>query len=617
MVLLFLSKKKIKWTYVVALVGGVIATISALGVIAIIIAENHSSFEDRYVRYRKAGTEDEYVVQRAGYNDYRYVYVKEKFLGVSVYEDLYLSDFDSKGSIDVSDGTWYEYDYDGNKIGTYEIYNATVVSSSKNRVDAIEAQDAYQDPYEEEGKEEIPYKGYYQETIDWSGGPTPLTENIRYDFYWTLFLDNVDDYVYYGDNEEPDTETIRILGNEYDAFLNGAYGLGYYSGMQSAVHRFNHMRGADNELQKHDFWDFSYAENFIGLPIYDKARQEALKVSFDCYNPKTVQWLFDNMIPDPDTVLDEATFQDIYNVIGSRYFRLMMESYIYLRTKGIDQEVHRYREAMKDDDFKGHEYLENHYGSILDEYVVEEVWNSTTYLSPKVAVGYWLRRLIDGSAKDFFNGHEKVIKIYDKDWFDRTLEKYDFESLDLVLSPISGATNIHHICLVFLEDSKKEIIAEELNDIDFKFDYANKLEEKTLLNSLSWSASLFDSQAPGYDMRMINPGEFDYYLGSAYTMGDFKLFTFALKGTMASYWFAAVFSKDKMLNSPILLSSKEEFEGDNTIVRFSSKIEVQDNDSLLIKYKRNSETEKSTGTREFSKTISVDDNRFITSDDFY
>lgn len=278
--------------------------------------------------------------------------------------------------------------------------------------------------YEDESSDAV----YSTETISWPGGPTPLTEAIRKDFYQTLFFNRVS-YLY-GDEyyEKPDKDTIHLAGHTFNSYIEGAGGIAWSMGMKGAVDYFQDKRGAGKFPDKESY--LSYAENFIGIPLFNEEMQENLNVEFRCYNPEVVRWLFDNMIPDPELVIDGHKFQEIYDVIGSRYFRLMVESYLYLQRIGVDKETHRYKMAMKNRGFDGMEYFEANYGHILPDFTYPDY--AFSYFTPGLAVGYWLRRSIDGSAADLYNGYLKVVKLYDPAWYEDVPEKYrdkiaDFE----------------------------------------------------------------------------------------------------------------------------------------------------------------------------------------------
>lgn len=452
----------------------------------------------------------------------------------------------------------------------------------------------------------VPFEGYSQGTLNWKGYPEPLSSEVLEDFYWTLFLNGVSAFYTPEEEGNADAETIELVGNTFQSFIYGAYGLIYYSGMQSAVHDFNYKRGRDTELQDDDFWDLSYASEFIGLPLFDDAKQKELQVDFACYNKQTVKWLFDNMVPAPDMEIDGYKFQKIYDVIGARYFHLMIESYLHLKKEGLSHNVNRFVTNMKTTGFDGQEYLSNSFRHDLDEYRVNHEYGNFTYLSPEVAFGYWLRRLVDGSAGELLAGYIKIAKLYDQKWLEETVEKYGYEELDLL--PGDEASTIWHVSRAFPEEPVNRM-SSILKDTA-RFDLEHQLDEDGLYKALSWLSTVNEYETE----EVFNFPQPDYhkspcFLGGRYRTGDFEFFPYAFSGE-SSCWFTSVFIGDKMLEKPILLNAL--YEGPDYTVFYYSDIEIESANKLAIKgtrttsYHSGAEQEVQT----FEEVLFTDDKRF-------
>ncbi len=210
---------------------------------------------------------------------------------------------------------------------------------------------------------------------------------------------------------------IELNGQPVGRFTGGLKGIFLYSGLKDALHS-----ESEGEIGlTDDFYDLTPYYQWSGKKGLFKGGELAFYswdgpqvVPFHKYNPEIVKWGYTHLIPDPTTKIADKTAQEVYNVVLSRFCRLMVESYRYLEKTGYDREVENYNAKMYDDNFEGLEYFEHRYGGILTDY--EDVEDYSGF-KPSMAMSFWLRRRIDGSETEFWKGITKVMELYDAKWF--------------------------------------------------------------------------------------------------------------------------------------------------------------------------------------------------------
>lgn len=138
-----------------------------------------------------------------------------------------------------------------------------------------------------------------------------------------------------------------------------------------------------------------------------------IKDGFAHYNPAIIQWAHENLIPDPEMIgFNGFAYQLIYDRMFKETMRLLVQSYLsFPDEESFVKEQNRYLEAMKSPDFDGASYLRRNYDVLTDEYYY-------SIFSPALAKGFWLRRGMDGTSLQVWQGLRKVMLMYDKEWFD-------------------------------------------------------------------------------------------------------------------------------------------------------------------------------------------------------
>ncbi len=137
---------------------------------------------------------------------------------------------------------------------------------------------------------------------------------------------------------------------------------------------------------------------------------------FTHVNPEIVTWAFANLIPNPNRTFSGVQARIIYHGLFRRLVRLMAATWLHLqRHADTDQEIAAYLAAVEDPEVYIPTYLYERYGSLHLEPKMPFFENSS--MGEVTVAGFWLRRLLDGSADEIWKGMEHVLRCYDRDWF--------------------------------------------------------------------------------------------------------------------------------------------------------------------------------------------------------
>lgn len=210
--------------------------------------------------------------------------------------------------------------------------------------------------------------------------------------------------------DQTGSKVITIKGRGYGVFLGGISGIVRYGSISEGA-------AVLLKLPKpRTVYDLEPLEKLAQLKIYTK-KTSTIR-SFNHYNPKIIRWGHQNLIPDPKGKVWGHTFQQLYDSVFSRFFRLMAESYLYLHgKKGPKKEVRAYLRAMKRRNFDGIDYLHQRYANALPGYRVPQ--NSTNFTAP-MAIGFWIRRSVDKTDGELWLGLQKLLQRYDHTWWAKT-----------------------------------------------------------------------------------------------------------------------------------------------------------------------------------------------------
>lgn len=211
---------------------------------------------------------------------------------------------------------------------------------------------------------------------------------------------------------------LTIAGRGYGVYTGGFKGLALYGSLlQCAVLA---LSNEGRPLQQADFYDLTPFSKLAREPVFKKvlARDYGTFLTqdnnFNRWNPEFIKWGIANCIPSPDLKIGGVTCKEIYDKVFFRFFRLLAETHRYLdRENRFAKEAAVYQDAMRVKKFEALAWLEARYGSLFPQYTVEGAYSPFT---PGMAVGFWLRRELDGTRDLFRSGLDLFMYYYDREW---------------------------------------------------------------------------------------------------------------------------------------------------------------------------------------------------------
>jgi len=136
------------------------------------------------------------------------------------------------------------------------------------------------------------------------------------------------------------------------------------------------------------------------------------QTEFRYVNPRIISWGINTLMPQPYEKIGDVSCQTLYNRVFRDFFREKTFCYLFLsRVRNFEEEQNRYHTLSTRPGFYGVEYLDKKYGGLRmrgDE--------NMSFFYPKT-IGFWLRRGIDGSADELWQGLKRFMTLYDQDWF--------------------------------------------------------------------------------------------------------------------------------------------------------------------------------------------------------
>ena len=146
---------------------------------------------------------------------------------------------------------------------------------------------------------------------------------------------------------------------------------------------------------------------------------------FGHYNPKFIQWLHDNIIPDKSDSNKIAGSKNIYNYYLKdliRTYYVVHES-LKINTKFKESALKKYIEKIeKNESVNIHEY--NECMNLTLKW--PNKYKSKRYET--IPLLFWLRRSIDGTEHLFNKSFEKLLKAYDYEFLEATTNKANYDA---------------------------------------------------------------------------------------------------------------------------------------------------------------------------------------------
>ena len=226
------------------------------------------------------------------------------------------------------------------------------------------------------------------------------------------------------------SDKIQIENEYYGEYYAGLKGLILYSNLRGAITNYlKEEQGKNDLILSNNFYDLMTFEYFADeIPIFlsgeKKFNSNGIwrngRQDFQHYNPEIIVWAAKNLIPSPETKIGDISAKKVYNIVFSKFIRMMVESYNYLQNNEYEKECNAYRNNFGLKSFDGLEYLNNKYSGILPAYDKSE---NFTAMTSSMAIGFWLRRKIDNSNEELWNGLTKIMIAYDNEWFTKNINQ--------------------------------------------------------------------------------------------------------------------------------------------------------------------------------------------------
>ncbi len=133
-------------------------------------------------------------------------------------------------------------------------------------------------------------------------------------------------------------------------------------------------------------------------------------------NPEMVTWCAANLIPKPEASFMGTTYGRVYHAVLFRAARLFLHAYLYIKPNiGTAAEAYRIHASKPSADISVH-LKTTYHGKLKKWYHLDQ---NGTYLTGFQAIGFWIRRHLDGSADAFYKALIKLMSSYDKAYLTR------------------------------------------------------------------------------------------------------------------------------------------------------------------------------------------------------
>ncbi|HAA10624.1 MAG TPA: hypothetical protein DCE41_02575 [Cytophagales bacterium] len=214
-------------------------------------------------------------------------------------------------------------------------------------------------------------------------------------------------------------ETLDMGYTSLGQFEAGFSGIFLYSGIKEAMEQY---AWPENE-EYIDFHNLEVFSEMAEMDAFSDGKVELiswLEDDFLHYNPAFVRWGFTYMIPAPDEQLDEYTYQEIYDVVGARFVRLLAETHELLEREGKDEEANNYQTGMNSGSFDAYNFIDARQDLLADlDYDYATSNNTDSPFTPGMAYTWWIRRTLDGSEEALWEGISDILKTYDPGFWER------------------------------------------------------------------------------------------------------------------------------------------------------------------------------------------------------
>lgn len=212
---------------------------------------------------------------------------------------------------------------------------------------------------------------------------------------------------------------VTVGEQSFGMLLAGINGILYYGDL-------NQCFAEQLETGVTSYSDNQPFEKMSGLPIHSDQMDGSQPFGF--YNPDLIVWGHENLIPAQTDLIAGVPAQTIYTGVFSRFFRMMTESYLHLVQSGTyRQEMDAYWKVAAAQKQDGIDYLQARYHGVLSSYGGS--WDGTS-MTPQMAIGFWLRRGLDGTNDELWTGLKKVMLRFDGEWYANLRSTYNSPDIE-------------------------------------------------------------------------------------------------------------------------------------------------------------------------------------------
>ncbi|WP_416864344.1 MAG: hypothetical protein ACMVP2_17075 [Imperialibacter sp.] len=266
--------------------------------------------------------------------------------------------------------------------------------------------------YDGDDMAEAPAIEFYEET-----GPKTLDEAHR-----TRFLTSMLDW--FVAVILPGEESFYFNTSSEELTINGT-NMGVYAHF-ATLFRSSLPDGIRQYLKAEDGNADSYSlqravSEASGFNLY-QTTGDMNDLPFSRLNPNFVSWMGNNLVPEPNQQFFGEEAGKIYRVSFRRMVWMLATSYEYLSDGNKwESEALAYKNAMQSEGFYGPGYLYDRYAtqdlknSVFSKYYEEFSTNDNDYyyFTEEIAIGFWLRRRLDGTDDEMSQFLTKLLEKLD------------------------------------------------------------------------------------------------------------------------------------------------------------------------------------------------------------
>lgn len=225
-------------------------------------------------------------------------------------------------------------------------------------------------------------------------------------------------------------------------------------------------------------------------------------------DPKTVEMLKNNWVPDPQKGGLGKLFQKYYKKSYAGFFRYLKRGEFYLqRETDFEKESEKFTKVINSG-VHSPSYIENRFGIPFYDAIEYENYNDINLRSTDV-IGFWLRRKMDSSYDEISAALEKILTLYDNEWYD-SLKAGTIQKIDVpwIYQDNSKALNNIIDDGFHFETSTEEYAT--IYSMPYSKPSSNVDEEVTIswfIDPVTIDSVSFDTESSERSMRFVSVGE--------------------------------------------------------------------------------------------------------------